>query len=123
MELREFIGQALGEIIEGVRDAQKAVDGRFGAAVVDRELTYELGAADPGGLSPRQTVRFHIALTSTDSEGGKGGLGVFLGGLAIGGQVKSDAEHVSLTRLEFSIPIQLPQQPTEEELEEMDRQG
>lgn len=54
------------------------------------------------------SIEFDVALTKGESSGSKGGLGVFLGTVGVGGQVKEDATASTLTRIRFSVPVALP---------------
>ena len=116
MELSAFIKETLGSIISGVEGAQGAVDLDSSAAIVPELEEYgEHGVLQAqqrkASTGVHQVVDFHVALTNTDATGGKGGLGVFLAGIGVGAQAETQAEHVSLTRIDFSIPIRLPNQP------------
>jgi len=88
MELWQFIGNALAEIVEGVLDAQKKVETTF-ATIVPRGGR---GASGPIGNTPAimgngeflTTVEFDVALTEARGKETAGGIGVFLGTVNLG---------------------------------------
>ena len=97
MELQEFINTTLSEIVAGVKDFQDAMN--EGAQKQDFVGRFVHG--------PYQIVNFDIALAEGGKAGGKGGVGVFLGGLALGGQVTGETTSSSHTRVSFPVPIKL----------------
>lgn len=53
-------------------------------------------------------VDFDVAVTTVESEQSKGGAGIFVAGLGLGGQIRSDAQNTVVSRIKFSVPIALP---------------
>jgi len=111
MELQEFITLSITQIISGVKKAQEqnTTDARvnpsnlsLGDGVTQKEL-YDF-ANDM--LLTR--VEFDVAVTTEDTKGTKGGLGVFVGAVGLGTQGQSEARNSSISRLKFSVPIALP---------------
>lgn len=110
MNLREFIGEALSEIIAGVADA-RAKAGEHGAVVGSDELYGSVREASILTDSKSRTVslvQFDIALANADSTDTKGGIGVFLGAVGLGSQGASHGESSSHSRIKFSVPVVLP---------------
>lgn len=112
MELKEFIGQALAEIVQGVLDAQAALgeNGKY----INPELSTQQGPLERQGKLVSiqgqlvQTVEFDVAVTATEAKGTKGGIGVVVGAIALGSQGQSSAETSAVSRIKFSIPVTLP---------------
>jgi hypothetical protein len=112
MELKEFIAQALADIVQGVLDAQVALgsNGKF----VNPELSTAQGSLEAQGRlvsikgQSVQTVEFDVAVTASSATGTKGGIGVVAGVFAFGSQGQSSAENVAVSRLKFSVPVTLP---------------
>jgi hypothetical protein len=113
MELREFVRDTLVEIVKGVVEARpeivalhgevNPVGGNFDQpSLAGRQWDFEHGAVE--------IVAFDVALTSSKTEGGKSGIGVFLGSIGIGGQLSTQASDSQLSRVKFSVPILLPSQ-------------
>lgn len=93
MELREFICNALTDIVDGVKDAQEKSN-KNGAAIA-----YNGTGAD---------VEFNINLTEFESNGKSGGIGVAFGIMdASGGASKSNAQ-TSATSIKFKVPLFYP---------------
>ena len=108
MELKEFIEETLLQIIGGVKSAQeKAKD--TGALINPADAK----SSDPKVHRKYQeyigSVDFEVALTNAEEKEGKKGIGVWFGGIGLGGQQKTDMQNMSVTNIRFSIPIILPQ--------------
>ena len=67
-----------------------------------RQWDYRRGAA--------QNVEFDVALTASDKEDAKAGIGVFFGAVGIGTQISGENAYSSMTRVKFSVPLLLPAQ-------------
>lgn len=112
MELKEFIGQALANIVQGVIDAQQTLgaNGKY----INPELSTAQGSHEKFGKSISiqgqlvQTVEFDVAVTATEGTGTKGGIGVVAGIFALGSQGQSTAEISAISRIKFSVPVALP---------------
>ena len=109
MKLEQFVEEALTQLMRGVHAAQKkAVE--FGATINpcpdavygDRQWTSH-------NQLPIVDVAFDVALTSESGDSKKGGIGVFLGALAAGGEVDKKASHGSISRIQFTVPVVFPQ--------------
>lgn len=111
MELHEFITQSITQIINGVKTAQEQnttdarvnpSDLRLGDGVAHKEL-YDF---EHHMLLTK--VEFDVAVTTEDTKGTKGGIGVFVGTVGLGTQGQSEARNASISRMKFSVPIALP---------------
>jgi len=112
MELRQFISDALTQLVDGVIDAQVNAKGK-GALIAPGQETVILFPRDnsePRFSRERQVVEFDVAITVFESAGGKVGVGVFGGGVSLGAQAKGETSNQTLSHLKFSVPIYLPQQ-------------
>lgn len=100
VSLSDFVSRTMIEILEGVSAAQDHAKGT-GAKI------------GPPGYSFHQEfepVEFDVAVTSREGESARGGLGVFLANVGIGGQVEADASREGTNRIRFSVPIRYPNQ-------------
>lgn len=112
MELKEFISQALANIVQGVLAAQQVLgaNGKY----INPELSTQQGAHEKHGKLVSiqgqlvQTVEFDVAVTATEGTGTKGGIGVVAGVFALGSQGQSSEEISAVSRIKFSVPITLP---------------
>ena len=112
MELKGFVENTLMQIIEGVHSAQEKAT-ELGACVSPKGYINhsQVEALVDGGEKvryPVQRVHFEVVLTRSNSEDNKGGIGVFLGGVGIGGQAGSETKHLSLTNVKFSVAVLYP---------------
>jgi len=101
MELQDFIGETLKQIISGVKNAQ--------------ESAIELGAkVNPRGGSTveMRNIHFDVAVSTSEGTETKGGIGVFVNPVgSVGSQDQSDVANSSMSRIKFSVPVKLPVQP------------
>lgn len=109
MELKDFVAATLINIVEGIQLAQERFKGT--PAVVNPELRSSHGregSFHPGTGTFVQEVEFDVAVTTTETTGTKGSIGVFAGAIGVGSQGQSDAGKTQLSRIKFTIPILLP---------------
>lgn len=112
MDLKEFVGQALVEIIQGVLNAQTVLgmNGKY----INPELSTQQGPLEKQGKIVSiqgqlvQTVEFDVAVTATEAKGTKGGIGVVVGAIGLGSQGQSTEENSAVSRIKFAVPITLP---------------
>jgi hypothetical protein len=116
MELREFVAQALVEIVGGVTAAQVEL-GRHGAKVNPRMIrvlpkagggyvAHGWAAGEHG--NPVMLVDFDVAVVASEGASKRGGIGVAAGLVGLGGSTSSDTERSSTSRLRFMVPLMLP---------------
>lgn len=112
MELKEFISQALADIVQGVLDAQQTLgtNGKF----INPQLSTQQGTHEKHGKLVSiqgqlvQSVEFDVAVTATEGTGTKGGIGVVAGVFALASQGQSTTETSAVSRIKFSISVALP---------------
>jgi hypothetical protein len=112
MELKEFIEETLIQVVEGVKSAQEKAE-KSGACISPKGMrtgdSQRYISVGVGNVSiPLTQIDFEIGLTSTEGEKGKSGIGVFLGGIGIGGQGETNTKNVSVTNIKFSVPVLWP---------------
>ena len=113
MTVKEFVEDTLVQIVEGVKAAQAKV-APSGAFINRAGLTGPVSQLE-GRRYDSQTgeieeqVRFDLAVTSESGSGTKGGVGVFLGSVALGSQGQSANRDLLVNRVQFSVPILFPQ--------------
>ena len=96
MKLQDFVSQTLEEIIAGVTSAQASAKTR-GACINPSDTIIRL-----------QEVEFDVAVTTTEGTQTEGGVGIFVGLVGPGSRGQSDSTNQSMTRIKFSVPVQLP---------------
>lgn len=106
MDLQEFVGQTLIQIIEGVAAARAKQGMRIAPAldVAPKESDRVFPTRRGGG--PAYLVTFDVAITATDksSAGGGGGIQV-LSVFSAKGERTQITESSSVSRVRFDIPI------------------
>ena len=112
MKLEDFVAETLMQIVKGVATAQQQAAER-GAQINPSQLscrtdqgTVVLWDKRTGVLG--QQVEFDVAVTAVEDKKTKGGVGVFVGPLALGSQGESGKVNQSVTRIKFSVPVLLP---------------
>jgi hypothetical protein len=109
MELKQFISEALFQLIDGVVEAQSKVDslgGRVIPFVRDPEKK-SLYSKTPDDL-PVVFVDFDISVEAQEGTGTKGGVGVVTGMFNLGSSGESKENKQLSNRIKFSIPVALP---------------
>jgi hypothetical protein len=89
MDLQTFVSETLWQLFEGTKAA----------------ITRGVQVAS---MSGHREVQFDIAVTVVQGTGKKGGAGIFVGAIGIGGQATSEATNTSISRIKFSVPVHLP---------------
>lgn len=112
MELRDFIRQALVEIVGGISDAQK--DDEVGSFIVPSGVGVNSAFPDDSGVKHAARLittvaQFDIAVTAEthEEQTGKAGLGIKIIDAGIQGQTGSKTTEAS--RIKFSVPLKLPE--------------
>lgn len=94
MDLKEFVSETLREIIEGVKESQ--------------EFAAQKGAVVAPYHDYQKTVEYDVAVTAAEGKeaGAKAGISVW--SIGAGGNVKTENTNTTVSRIKFSIPIELP---------------
>ncbi len=112
MELKEFVAEALADIIQGVLDAQAKLEtnGRF----INPRLSTPTARSEQQGrqISSHgqvvQNVNFDVAVTAAQSNTAKGGIAVVVAAIGIGSHAEASNNNSQVSRIAFSVPITLP---------------
>lgn len=104
MELKDFVSNALCDIIDGIKNAQEKTVGS--GAVINPFPATPLGGRAPNYVSyaKYQPINFDLAVTINNKSGGGVGIDVF--GASIGGKLNN--EESTISRISFSIDVQFP---------------
>jgi hypothetical protein len=104
MELKNFIKETLKDIIVGIQEAQREIEGGIIVPTVN-ESNY--GNVQTGFTS-YQKIDFEVTVNAVEQEGSEAKLSIVAA--VIGGHVKGDNSNSSghAAKLKFSIPIKLP---------------
>ncbi len=115
MQLREFISETLVQIVGGVVDARAKVDTLNAVARVNPFLDpmadqlAKHGFTLAGGDAV-QSVEFDVSVTTKDTSGTKGGVGVFVVPFTMGTSGQSSSETSGSSRILFRVPLTLPRE-------------
>lgn len=108
MELKQFITDALVEIIEGVKNAKTTIgdNGVINPSAIGNVSAYEGKSSYLAqGHKVCTFVDFDIAVTVTEGTGTKGGIGVFAGAIGLGSQGQSTELNSTVSRIRFQVPV------------------
>ncbi|MFO1417247.1 MAG: hypothetical protein U1E83_01120 [Methylotetracoccus sp.] len=115
MQLKEFVDLALTQIVEGVVQAQKNLEGHGSLANPRLDLIYAKrdGAIVLGQVTghedlPVLMVNFDVGVVTTEGEHTKGGIGVATGLLTLGSMGATDKGSSAASRITFQVPLMLP---------------
>ncbi len=103
MELKNFIKEALKDIVEAVSEAQDEISS--GQIVPDVGFAYKTVEL---GINDVQPIEFEVTVNADEKEGSSAKLSVVAA--VIGGNVQgnSGASSGHAARLKFNIPVRLP---------------
>jgi len=106
MKLRDFVSEALADIVGGVQDAQvKTPNG----VVVPPGISTRMSVVE-AGISELQVVDFEVTVRADEKSGREAGLSVVSAVFGIGAGIKSvfgkSGGHAAT--LKFRVPIRLP---------------
>lgn len=110
MNLDEFIKEVLTQVISGIRDAQQVEGGAFIVPSGDGGHNYATHPRVSSSARLKSTIiDFDIALTAEDSSKVAGGGGLKV--LGIGANVQGDksSKDITVSRIQFAIPVLLPE--------------
>jgi len=119
MELEEFVKAVLSQIVAGVRGAQEVAG--VGAFVVPAGI----GGHDFAG-HPRVSMKayltstivdFDIAVTAEETSSTSGGGGLKVAGIGASLERESTARDARVNRIQFAVPILLPESQKQWHLE------
>ena len=110
MDLDEFVKQALTQIISGIRRAQEIEGGAFIVPGGDGGHDYAKHPRVSSSARLKSTiVDFDIAVTAEDSTKAAGGGGLKVVGIGANLQGEYSSKGVTASRIQFAIPILLPE--------------
>ncbi len=117
MELKQFVSETLVQIVEGIMDADARI-ANSGAAVNPQNVVTNKSGDGPYGFYAGnkdvkyrpavQEISFDVVVTASKGTETKGGIGIQVGAIALGSTGKSDAGTASESRIQFSVPLLLP---------------
>ena len=120
MDLRDFVKQALVDIVTGVVDAVSAVKGMNNGAVVSPALLNGPPEAlfvirEEDGYGQAFPVKFDLSVTVTSAESQKkdmsGGLKISILSGKAGLEESDTSTKTAVQRLQFMVPVKFPQTP------------
>lgn len=114
MELDDFIAVTLSQIIKGVEKARKTtglndIGARPSASRINSSNTGDSDMLVTKGGVVAQVVRFDVALTVTEHNGSNTKIGIVSGFFNGSGSTEDQNQNSSISRVQFSIPIVLPE--------------
>ena len=119
MDLQSFIRETLVQIARGIEEASEEL--KDSGALINPEnvananqqgtLVYGQIVSKSNNIMRRnvQSVTFDVAIAASEGTGTKGGIGVVVGAIALGSQGQSNASNSSTSRVQFSVPVALPE--------------
>jgi len=115
MELDEFITKVLSKIVSGIREAQKIESD--GAFIVPSGIGGHNYAKHPrvsiSGLLSSTIVDFDIAVTVEENTTTSGGGGLKIAGIGANLEGGSSSKDTRVSRIQFAVPILLPESQKE----------
>lgn len=109
MELAEFITSSLTQLTTGIVDARESVESA-GGAINPSTRDRPAGRSFPGptGMLPIMDIEFDVAVSASEKEGAKVGLGIVVAAMTLGGSTDKETGDEQVSRLRFTIPMVFP---------------
>jgi hypothetical protein len=117
MQLSDFISETLVQITNGIETANKQLAGSTARVNPAHTLPHDekYSTAFYGTIQSQNPpypvvhlIRFDVAVYASEGAEKKGGIGLMVGAIGIGGQAKSEAAASTTSRIQFGIPMLLP---------------
>ena len=112
IDLRTYIAETLKQTLEGVKENQDYVKSIGGE--INPHFIYGI-VGDKGFYSETtrdqrcvQFIEFDIAIGSGISKETKGGVGIFVSPISLGGQSRNEQTSNFMNRIKFSVPVLFP---------------
>jgi len=102
MDLREFVTAALSDISEGISDAKPLIANLGGH--VNPVIYHKTSPAEKKIVD----VEFEVSLADNSTSKTGKGIGVMLSVVSAGANKTNETEMKSITRVKFSVPVELP---------------
>ena len=113
IKLEDYVSETIKQIVSGIVAAQKA-GAELGAEVNPSTARFRTDQGmqlfDKRDSSLIEKVEFNVAVTSVEGMETKGGVGIFVGPVGIGGQGQANTTNQSTSTIRFSVPIKFPTQ-------------
>ncbi|WP_155273465.1 hypothetical protein [Xanthomonas arboricola] len=107
MELKDFVKLTLVQITQGVKDAQGEVTA-IGGNVNPYTHFVAQGMGTHLTRGATQQVKFDVAITASESNASKEGIGVVVASIALGKRNEVSDQSTSVSRVSFEVPLALP---------------
>jgi hypothetical protein len=103
MELKEFVRDTLLEVLQGINEAQLAIEVGKAKGIINPiwkhvDKLYE----------HIQDINFDIAVTASDKASGSSGGGIKVVAADLSGKVSKEKEKSSVSRISFKVPVVPP---------------
>ena len=109
MDLKTFIAETITQISQGIEEAREALPNTCINPLVYTNENGSVVAQRLDSFSPNtQSITFDIAITAAETADIKGGAGLRVMGLAIGGEGGVSEQNSTVSRIKFSLPILWP---------------
>ena len=106
MKLQDFVKSSLVDIAQGVKDAQEEI----GESATINPRRRGAAASNIGVVDGRsvQSIKFDVAVTTSEGAEGKAGAGLFVAGVGLGAKGSVSAGNSAISRVKFQVPVTLP---------------
>ncbi len=111
MDLNEFIKRTLIDIAKGIKESQE--EGLKLGAVINPQLSTRDSVKIKDGYYTIQKIEFEIGLTVKEGLENKSGIGVAIGHIDIGKNIKKEGNNTSVNNIKFTVPMILPSIPND----------
>jgi hypothetical protein len=110
MELEAFIQESIKQVISSINKCVEFAK-ENGAEINPYQHQWRHGEGwyfDKQSGRPMTNLEFDVAVTASDGQKTKGGVGISVATLVLGSSGQSESTNQSISRIKFSLPIVLP---------------
>lgn len=115
MNLEDFIAQSLSQIAKGIEKANVELSDSLatvsprGIKDVQQNNRYGSLKIDDETFLKVHEIKFDVAVTVAEGSEARGGVGLTVGAITLGVSGKDNHTNTSVSRIQFSVPMVLPQ--------------
>jgi len=109
MDIKEFVGSTLVQIIEGINEANEKLKNT--GAVISSKDVLPIREGTTRNIATGNLVNlidFDVAVIVNEKDIANGGAGINIAGIQIGGTLQNETVNQSVSRIKFSIPLTIP---------------
>ena len=112
MDIKEFVRNTIVQVVEGVNSASLELKESGSKVLLGSQVARGVGVVFNSNGEHINSLDFDIAVVAVEKDSISGGAGLKIAGVNLGGSTKNELSNQSISRIQFSVPIQFALQET-----------